>query len=288
MEGEEDTGPAEGADQTAIADTKDAGTETAGKEVETEARNMGWVPQSEWRGPADKWRPAEEFVQRGREILPIIRAREKAKDAKIAELEKRIGSHASDFKRLERMTEAALNRQREQIEAKYADRMEAAVETGDKDAYRAAQKEQKQALAELDEKTKPEPEKKPEGGLSPEDQNAFEDWQDENTWFNVDKEMTAFADRRFERVKRTNPDISFAEALLEVRKAVEEKFPDKLGKAGKPSRGPSVEGGSRVPGGGAPDKLASKLPAEAKAQALKYVKDGLYKTVEEYAEVYFQ
>src|SRR4030042_4905842 len=41
--------------------------------IEQEARDMGWVPEQEFRGDTSKWRSAEEFVDRGREILPILR-----------------------------------------------------------------------------------------------------------------------------------------------------------------------------------------------------------------------
>ena len=44
-------------------------------EIEEEARKLGWVKQEEWKGDPDKWRPAEEFVERGRNIVPIMRER---------------------------------------------------------------------------------------------------------------------------------------------------------------------------------------------------------------------
>lgn len=45
------------------------------QEVEQEARKMGWVEEELWKGDPDKWRPAEEFVERGKNIVPILRDR---------------------------------------------------------------------------------------------------------------------------------------------------------------------------------------------------------------------
>src|ERR1700727_987239 len=45
--------------------------EHAPNEAEREARNLGWVGKEEFKGDPSKWRPAEEFLDRGRTILPI-------------------------------------------------------------------------------------------------------------------------------------------------------------------------------------------------------------------------
>ena len=33
--------------------------------VEQRALDQGWVPQDEWQGDPDDWRPAKEFIDRG-------------------------------------------------------------------------------------------------------------------------------------------------------------------------------------------------------------------------------
>jgi len=45
------------------------------EKVEQEARGMGWVPQDEFRGDPEKWRPANEFLDRGKNMLPILQER---------------------------------------------------------------------------------------------------------------------------------------------------------------------------------------------------------------------
>ena len=46
-------------------------------EVETRALAMGWQPKEQFKGDPSKWRPAEEYVQRGEELLPIVQASER-------------------------------------------------------------------------------------------------------------------------------------------------------------------------------------------------------------------
>ena len=40
--------------------------------IEKDARAMGWSPKEEWRGDPDSWADAKSFVERGRQIMPIL------------------------------------------------------------------------------------------------------------------------------------------------------------------------------------------------------------------------
>lgn len=259
--------------------------------MESEARAMGWVPKDEWKGDPDKWRPASEFVQRGEEILPIVRSLLTKERAKNARLERRVEESTAALKRVDRMAGIALERQREQIVAEYEARKEKAVESGDTDAYRKASEGERAALNKLDEKTKEatkDAEPGTKAGISKADADVLEDWMDDNTWFKSDPEMTVFADRKWDRYEKDNPDASFADKLAHVRDEVEKKFPAKFGKKSAGNGSSAVESGSRVPGGGSDQKLSSKLPKEVRPQMERDIKQGLYKSAEEWAEVYFQ
>src|SRR5215469_11122131 len=50
----------------------DAPAEHVPTDAEREARNLGWVGKDEFKGDPSKWRPAEEFLDRGKRILPIV------------------------------------------------------------------------------------------------------------------------------------------------------------------------------------------------------------------------
>ena len=58
-------------------------------ETETKARDMGWMPKEQWvrsgRDP-EAHRPANEFLRRGEEVLPIIKSRAQKAEAKVHSL----------------------------------------------------------------------------------------------------------------------------------------------------------------------------------------------------------
>lgn len=253
--------------------------------VEKEARDLGWVPEKEWKGepPKGGFKSAEEFVQRGKEVLPIVNKRLKEENAGLKEeLEKTKRETADTIANLTRMSEVALNRQRKQIEAEFEARKEAAVETGDKAAYKEADKAQREALAEFD-KAVAEPER-------PKDKDRLEipapvkqvidSWVDKNQWFKTDEEMNAVANARHAKLLREKPGLSLSENLDLVEEYVRKRFPEKFAddeaEDDAPRRGSPVEGGSRL-NGGAGKSAWSRLPKDAQAQADRFIKDdGLF------------
>ena len=58
--------------------------------TEQEARNLGWVPQEEFRGDPGKWVDAETFVERGHTIMPILKSNNK-------KLEEQLRSQAAEL-----------------------------------------------------------------------------------------------------------------------------------------------------------------------------------------------
>ena len=73
--------------------------------VEDKAKELGWVPKDQWRGPEEKWTDAETFVTRGEEILPIVRSNNRKLQEDIAGLRNKLSS-----------TESLLKESRESIE----------------------------------------------------------------------------------------------------------------------------------------------------------------------------
>lgn len=260
-------------------------------EIETKARDMGWVPQEEWKGDPEQWRDADEFVRRGEEILPILRSTNKRLQDRIDRLESENGSLKSDFdkriKGLERTTQVALKRQREQIESEFEAKKLRAVELGDTDGYTAAAQAEKKALADLNDKADDAAEDEGNTGqnVSPEIKKSLSEWIGANPWYSSSPRLRGAADEHFEDVKAEMPGLSFAEQLDEVRKRVAAEYPEKFG--GKRPASNAVEGGSRIPGGGGAQRMATRLPAEAKSAGEKFVADGLFKDMEDYAKSYF-
>jgi hypothetical protein len=84
------------------------------------------------------------------------------------------------------------------------------------------------------------------------------------------------------KLLKDKPGLTLAENLEETRKYVAKRYPEKFGAQDDegaddpPPRGSRVEGGSRLAGGSSGSKF-SKLPADAKAQCDKFIKeDGLF------------
>src|SRR5580698_7384300 len=69
-------------------------------ESEVEARRLGWVGKDEFKGDPDKWRPADEFLDRGRRILPIVLKDNEKLQRRIGVLESKLNETAEATKEL--------------------------------------------------------------------------------------------------------------------------------------------------------------------------------------------
>lgn len=263
------------------------------------AKSMGWKPPSEWKGapPKNGFMKARDYVERGETVLPIVRAELAKKDVELSKARKELADYkveqAKVFERLSKMSAKALERQREQIEAKYETAIEAAAEVGDKAEVKRLRAEEKKVVKEFDEAVEEKPEldeDKKSGkatGNSAEENQIIDAWTKNNDWFNDDEDMRVIAVNYHGKLKQQQPDLTLEENLAKVRAYVAKKFPGEFAKDDKPEddeqddkparRGSPVEGsGTRV--AGVVSRTAwSKLPEEARKQADKFIKeDGLF------------
>lgn len=177
-------------------------------EIVNRAREMGWVPKEEWKGDPEAWTDADEYVRRGEEVLPIVRANNRrlaqqlqARDRELAETKRALEEmqeslqviqgiqHRESVGRLDR----AIKVTRTQLEEARAERdTDKAVELQEKLDELLAEKQ------ELGEEPKAKPKGKardPEGGEDtyepPEHlKSEIAEWQEENDWFGTDKVRT--------------------------------------------------------------------------------------------------
>ncbi len=281
-------------------------------QTETKARDMGWVPEKEWKGdpPRNGFKSADDFLKHGEEVLPVVRSQLKRKEEELRKLSDEFGSYKREtgdkFTRMERMTAVALERQREEITAKFEQRKEDAVERADTVAYKQADKDQRAALADLDDKLKEPEVKKTEAPTMPAGvKETIDTWVADNKWYDADPEMQSWAMGYHQKLTKDKPGMTLAENLAEVSKRARKIFPEAFGAADDdtadddpPARGSRVEGGSRMAGGGGRSAW-SRLPGEAKAAAAKFVDEGLFyakgedktkdrqKALDRYAAQYF-
>lgn len=272
---------------------------SGGDDVESKARLHGWVPREEFKGDPEKWRPADEFVKRGEELLPIALERTRAAERKLADMEARIAQREREYTdtvgRLERMSTKALERQREQLMANYSAAMRQAVELGDVQRFDQLQRDQYTAVQQFDTQVReavapPQQQQNGPRPLPPEEQALVSSWVRENAWYERDPAMKALAEAHHVALNNQFPGISLQENLKQVAAEVRRRFPDKFGPTNHKIVAPMVEsGGGGMPGAGAGrrTKSAADLPADAKAAAERFVKQGIYKNVNEYAADYW-
>ena len=262
------------------------------------AREMGWVPKDKWRGSPDTWRPAKEFVRRGEEFLPIIKAERNRAQAKAAELEGRMADMERNFqdrvRRLDNVSRVALQQQAMQIDQYYRSQMRQAVELGDGDRYDALEQERAAQLGELNRRSveadrvpdEPKPER---ARADPETDRTVRQWISSQDWWERDPVMTEAAIDYHGMLLKTQRHLTIEDNLAEVEKFLDWKFSDRSGgrkpnggaqrqqqpQQRQPAHAPSVEGGARQPGSAqSRAKSWNEMPPEAKRAGEMFIADG--------------
>lgn len=263
-------------------------------EIETRARAMGWRPQEEFNGDPSKWRSAEDFVRRGEEELPVLRENLRRMTSTVSDLQSRLSrqeqEHKASFERLDKMSSAALQRQKETLEASYQAAMRNAAAQGDVEAYDRLDAGRRQAVGEFDsqiaEVGKPVETKDQTPQIDDASKATVEGWIVKNPWFKTDGELSGLATWYHGHLQQTKPNLSLEENLRETERFVRQRFPEKFGTAA-PSPSPVEGGGSRMSSSQPRSRGWNELPPDAKSQGAKFIKDGLFKDQAEYAKEYW-
>ncbi len=235
-----------------VVEVQDTGAD-ASSEIEARARELGWVPEAEWKGdrkPA-KFLPAEEFIERGETIIPLLKSQ-------LARQEKAFAERLDKIEKMNTRTAAAADKQYQAKIAELENAVRWAAHNGkgaEFDAYNA----------QLTEARKDGP-----ANAAPSDpvenKKAVQDkWIADNPWYQ-DEDMGAYAFGVSNRLAESNPSLSFEENLRQTTEKVKARYPDKFGRTAANAHA-AVDGGGFL--GGAPLKSdpLSKLPAEARSQA---------------------
>lgn len=235
---------------------------------DAEARRMGWLPEDEYKGDKSRWRDAKSFLERGKNEVPIMRERMKNLDHQVVELKNTLKEFAEFHTKVE---QAAYTRAYEEIKAA----QKAAVETADTDAFDRAEAK----LQKLNESIP----KAPQVKFDDKPNEVETEWLDKNEWAK-DKEMYSFTvsvGRHMREMGNDKPLPEFLDDLAaEVKRLKPEKFTNK-----RRDEAPDVEGGRgmiRTKG-----KTFSDLDSEARVAGERFVKQGLFKSKDEYAKQYF-
>jgi len=191
--------------------------------AEEKALEQGWVPQDEWDGDPDQWRPAKEFLDRGELFKKIEDQNRTIKEFKRA-LDDLKGHHAKTRETEYARALAALKEQKI-----------AALEDGD--AAKVIKLDDQIDLVREEQAQLKQIEQPKEAEIDP----VFSSWVDKNKWYSNDEPMKAYADAlgRSLAYKGLKPEA----VLAEVEKQVKQEFPHKFRNPNKDKPG-AVEGSS--------------------------------------------
>lgn len=273
------------------------------QDVIKEARSMGWVPQEQFRGKPDEWVDADEFVERGRKVMPILVANNRRLQAQLLTRDKELGTLKSQLEgataaieKLERHYTEANKRSVENAKRQLREELKTAREDNDVDAELDIQDKLRELdVASRNAEDKPVKKDPPQAHQTPPELKA---WYDANSWFGSDKKKTKLVVRIAEDLREEGSDLEGAEFMDECVRLYEEQHGESGDGENKPARKPAskVEGvPSRGRSSGSGNKFAD-LPKEAKeacwGDADDLVGEGRrYKTLKDwenaYAAIYF-
>lgn len=218
-------------------------------EVEQKAIKMGWTPKDQFKGDPDKWRSAEEFVERGENMLPIVKAQVKRQEKEIAELKETMRQFGEYHTKTEqRAYERALNDLREQ-RAK-------AIAAGDGAEFDRVDTEIEKLRKQLEQENTREVQHE-DATKDP----VYVEWKNQNKWIE-DEELGEYATSIGQSLRDAGVKTTGRDFLDMVSAKMKLAFPEKF-KNPRRESAPSVEGGTPAPRRGG--KSYADLPADAKA-----------------------
>lgn len=233
--------------------------------IEVEARADGWVPQDEWKGPEEKWRPAEEFVEVGKNINGIL-------NKKVERLESRVNELLTSNREISefaKKTQAKDRQESERLIGELEGLRQQAVTDGDGEAFQRAESQIHDLRSEPS---------------APQENPTTAQWLQGNQWYGADRKLSAYADGISDQLRSQGYNDQSPAYFEELTRQVKETFPDDFGNPNR-SRSNGVEtGGQEVVV--SDDKSFDNLPADAKAQYERFARDIEGFTKEQYVEQY--
>lgn len=232
-------------------------------DAEARAREMGWMDEEQWNADPKRagkpHRSADEFLRIADESGPVLRERLRKQQERQDRLER------TTAEAIRKMEERIRNEERE----KYKAALREAVLHGDTAEHDRLLEERDKVLQAPAAANAAPPE--------------VEAWVQSNDWFLKDDQLK-MAMINIDRLnEQDHPAMPIAERLEKSRKEVMARYPDRFG-AHRPAT-PQLASTSRL----APksNKKADKLDATSRRIGEQQVEMGLFKTIEDFAESYF-
>ncbi len=245
--------------------------DTSTPEQQAEAAKLGWSPIEKWRGDPEGWVDAKTFLDRGKTMLPLLKATNRRLEEQVAELTRANASLKGEIGEINSNMKEFLESQKAMLRDRLADQRKqllaekkSAREEGDDaaldeiDEQLATNREQVKKL-ESDEPAKKKGETPPQKVEDPPEVIA---WRQANPWYGGPEEddvmLTALAGKyAAEAMQRGLTRQAFLDYI-------DEKMAPRLKKSAPASK---VEGGGPSgSGGGGSSKGYNALPPDAKRQ----------------------
>ena len=246
------------------------------QEIIDRARMMGHIPKEEFRGDVSKWVDAQKYVERADNLMPILKSQLNKYEGEISNLKATVESQKKTTEKLLKMGETVQQRAYEQAKRELTKEQVQAVADGDVTKWQQLE-DQKEGLP------KPEPVVVEETQPSP----VFESWKSGNEWYLKDQDMTEYANFYGQNLQKRDPNLSYEELLIKVEEKIKQTFPQRFEnpERSKPS---VVDGGVTREIAQKTGKSYNDLPADAKEMCNINVKQGLFKSKEDWVKSYFE
>lgn len=246
-----------------------------------EATSQGWVPKEKFRGNEEDWVDAKTFVERGKEINPILRQNNERLKRELEQLRNQLEDTNISVKEFKKFQEEVMERKIQEYETQIKDLKTAkkeAIAVGDGervvdiddqiDQLKEAQRQAKDTPKEV-ERPKAQP------------TQEFLEWQEENSWYKENRDMQEEADLIGEALFKKG--VIGQQLLKEVSTRIKRMYPEQFVSRKSPVE--DTPHGRGNPSSAKKKRTYENLPADAKAACDDFVSRGFI-TKEQYVQSY--
>lgn len=280
------------------------------EQIEEEARRIGWVPEDKFKGRKDHWVDAKTFLERGEQLMPILRENNKTLQKKlensttqISDLSEQVQNLNSALSKMEKHLTQASKQKVTDAKAALKSQIKEARESNDidtelelRDRLDEAIAEEKRILAEEEEankREKPAPKLPNQPELSPD----IKSWMKDNPWFSSTEPEDMKRAKKFARfsedLRDEGTDLTGREFLDEALRLFEEENGEEPRKppARRPSKVEGNESTRRPPNSSGNAKGFNSLPRDAQQACMSFADDLVgpnkrYKTLDDWKKQY--
>lgn len=255
---------------------EDSTTELAPEVIER-AERMGWSPKDQFRGDPDKWVDADVFLERGENNLGILKERSQKLEGTVANLEKQLRRQNETFAEFVERSRKVEERAYERALAELKAEQRKARADGDADAVAEIGEQITKTEVERVEAAKAAKAKADAGEEgSVELDPATQAFIDSNAvWWRRDPVATQMAVTMHEA--NAARGMSIEASLKEVQAEIQKRFPEHFKNPRRDAAGLTQGAGdvSGAAGASVPEsqRTYANLPADAKAQCDRFVKE---------------